>query len=167
MRDEMQGQISVAPAQPQDLDVVRELFLEYATWLGLDLSFQGFDAELASLPGKYGPPGGCLLIARRLDVLANQSGEVIGCVAMRLFDAKRCEMKRLWIRPEFRNLGAGRMLALAIIDAARGARYDEMVLDTLESMESAVGLYQSLGFVRIPAYYHNPIPGAVYFSLDL
>lgn len=151
----------VAPAIfPQDQEVVRELFREYAASLNFDLCFQGFDRELAELPGEYAPPGGCLL-------LALAEGDLAGCVALRQFDDRTCEMKRLYVRPAFRGQGLGRKLAEAVIQEARRLSYQRMVLDTVPSMQEAVQLYRSLGFAEIRPYRHNPIAGALYLELAL
>ncbi len=143
-----------------DLAWIRGLFLEYAASLGFDLSFQGFEKELASLPGEYAPPFGRL-------ILAIQEDEPAGCVALRRIDAARCEMKRLYIRPAFRGSGLGRSLAEAVIDEARRLGYARMRLDTVPSMRRAIGLYRSFGFREIPPYRLNPIPGALFLELDL
>ncbi len=143
-----------------DLVRVRELFLEYAAWLNVDLCFQGFDAELAGLPGAYARPDGRLLLAMRDDQAA-------GCVALRRFDATTGEVKRLWVRPAFRDGGLGRMLAARIVHEARAVGYAGLVLDTLAPMAAAIALYRSLGFREIAPYYHNPLPGAVYMRLSL
>ena len=156
----MNSRIIVSHATSSDLPSVREMFTEYATWLGVDLSFQHFEEELQSLPGKYSPPDGLIL-------LAGAGPDPAGCVALRRFDADRCEMKRLWVREPFRKLGVGRSLGSAIIDAARATGYDAMVLDTLRSMVPALRLYESFGFREIDPYYNNPLPGAVYLSLTL
>jgi putative acetyltransferase len=141
------------------IDCVRSLFREYAQGLGVDLCFQGFEDELATLPGAYAAPTGALL-------LAEVDGAVAGCGAMRAFasgdHANACEMKRLYVRPAFRGFGLGRLLAQALLDRARTAGYSEMLLDTLDDMESARGLYASLGFEPVAPYYYNPIPGAHY-----
>ena len=143
---------------------VRELFREYAASLGIDLCFQNFDAELAALPGEYTPPGGALL-------LALVDGEPAGCGALRaLADVdypNACEMKRLYVRRAFRRFGLGRLLAERLMDLATQAGYSAMLLDTLDDMEAARGLYASLGFEEIPPYYFNPIPGAHYLKADL
>jgi ribosomal protein S18 acetylase RimI-like enzyme len=139
---------------------VRELFVEYAAWLNVDLCFQGFEAELAALPGAYARPDGLLLLATR-------DGQAAGCVALRRFDERSGEVKRLWVRPAFRTGGLGRRLASQVIAAAREAGYQRLVLDTLAPMGEAIALYRSLGFAEIPAYYHNPLPGAVYMAMDL
>ena len=146
----------------------RGIFQAYAdhltTDLGIDLCFQNFDAELAGLPGEYAEPQGALLLAFVDDELA-------GCGAFRpLADvdhANACEMKRLYVRPAFRRFGLGRLLAQALIDLAVQAGYSAMLLDTLDDMESARGLYESLGFVEVAPYYFNPIPGAHYLKVDL
>lgn len=153
-------EVRVAPAGSPDLPLVRELFGEYASFLGHDLSFQGFADELAGLPGSYAPPAGGLLIARA-------GGETAGCVALRRLEAGVCEMKRLYIRPAFRGLGIGRALAVAVMAEAARLGYRRMRLDTIATMTAAVSLYESLGFSEIPAYYHNPIEGARYHQCDL
>jgi ribosomal protein S18 acetylase RimI-like enzyme len=139
------------------LDDVRALFREYHSWLGVDLCFQSFEEELQSLPGKYGPPEGRLLLA--LD------GErAAGVVALRKIGEGICEMKRLFVRPEFRCRGLGRQLAAAVIDAGRELGYREMKLDTVPKLVEAIALYRSLGFVEVAPYYHNPLEGALYFG---
>jgi len=156
-------QLSV-PVDSTEMDGVRSLFVEYARSLGIDLCFQNFEQELLSLPGEYSPPRGALL-------LATVDGQFAGCCAMRPLDGvdytNACEMKRLYVRPEYRGLRLGRMLAEGILDAARIAGYDSILLDTLDDMESARALYQELGFEEIPPYYYNPIAGAHYLKADL
>lgn len=146
------------------LDQVRVIFTEYAQTLGVDLCFQNFEAELAALPGDYAPPHGQLL-------LAYVDGELAGCGAFRpLADvdyANACEMKRLFVRRAFRRFGLGRLLAQALMDQATQAGYSAMLLDTLDDMEAARGLYASLGFEEIPPYYFNPLPGAHYLKAEL
>ncbi len=150
----------IAPAaSAADVEAVRALFLEYAQSLGFSLCFQGFDRELATLPGSYAPPRGRLLIARDADVA--------GCVGLRPLDGGRCEMKRLYVRPACRGHGLGRRLAAAAIAEARAIGYPLMVLDTLESMAAARRLYAGFGFRKIPAYYDNPLDGVIYAELDL
>jgi putative acetyltransferase len=152
--------LTIQPATVSDLDAVRTLFPEYANSLQVDLCFQGFEQELATLPGKYAPPQGRLLIAK-------QHGEAAGCVALRHYREDVCEMKRLFVRPAFRGLGLGRDLAVRIIAEAREAGYSEMVLDSLDRLHPALGLYQAMGFVETPPYYPNPLPGVVYRRLPL
>jgi ribosomal protein S18 acetylase RimI-like enzyme len=188
-----------------DLPAITQLFRAYAASLPIDLGYQGFDDELASLPGKYAPPAGALLIARGAD------GAALGCVAMRPLPSPQgegvaqratggedapssgssalpshpsrselrdtlpsreglvrvCEMKRLYVAPEGRGVGLGKKLALAIIEAARGAGYREMRLDTLASMAEAQGLYRALGFVEIGPYYESPVANTVFMRLML
>ena len=158
-------EIELVPATtPELLDAARLLFREYAGSLGIDLCFQNFDEELATLPGDYASPDGQLL-------LAYVDGQLAGCGALRpLTDvdyANACEMKRLFVRPGFRRFGLGRMLAQALLDEARRAGYSAMLLDTLDDMEAARELYASLGFEEIPPYYFNPIPGAHYLKANL
>jgi GNAT superfamily N-acetyltransferase len=149
---------------PALLDDARRIFAEYAAALGVDLGFQGFEAELAGLPGEYAAPGGALL-------LAFVDGQLAGCGALRpLADvdyANACEMKRLYVRRAFRRFGLGRALASALIDRARGAGYSNLLLDTLDDMEAARDLYETLGFEEIPPYYFNPVAGAHYLRADL
>lgn len=145
---------------PQDLDAVRELFREYADGLGVDLGFQGFEAELAGLPGKYEPPAGRLLIACK-------GAQVVGCIALRPLDRGACEMKRLYVRPLARGEQLGRRLAQSICQEAREAGYSRVCLDTLATMAPAQALYGSLGFVPIDPYVFNPIPGTKFLALDL
>lgn len=154
----------VGAEQPAQVLAVRELFVEYAGSLPIDLGFQNFDDELAALPGDYAPPAGALL-------LALVDGQPAGCVAMRpLPEADHpnaCEMKRLFVRRAFRRFGLGRLLAQRLMDLATQAGYTSMLLDTLDDMEAARELYTSLGFVEIPPYYYNPVPGAHYLRADL
>ena len=147
-----------------DWQAAHDLFLEYAQALDVDLSFQGFASELASLPGEYAAPRGVL-------VLALVDGEYAGCVALRPIDdvdyANAAEMKRLYVRKAFRGFGLGRTLAESILDTARLSDYACVLLDTLDGMESARALYADLGFEEIPPYYHNPVAGSHYLKVDL
>ncbi len=139
---------------------MRRIFREYAAWLKVDLCFQGFEEELRELPGAYAPPKGCLLLAKDADAVA-------GVVALRPFEGDICEMKRLYVRPAWRGQGVGRRLAEAAIDAAKALGYARMRLDTLAFMTAATGLYRSLGFSPIPAYYRNPLEGTLYLERRL
>jgi putative acetyltransferase len=144
----------------------RALFEEYAAWLAVDLCFQGFAGELATLPGAYAPPRGMLLLAGPPDAS-------VGCIALRpLAEAgsapgATAEVKRLYVRPEARGTGLGKRLVQAVIDGARAIGYRELKLDTLDRMAEARSLYANLGFRECAPYYHNPIPGVVYMSLTL
>jgi ribosomal protein S18 acetylase RimI-like enzyme len=145
-----------------DLDAVKRLFTAYASALGIDLSYQGFEAELAGLPGKYAPPSGALLIARTMD------GEPLGCVALRpLDDAGRCEMKRLYVSPRARGLGLGKALVDAVIAEATRIGYREMRLDTLPTMGEAIALYRKAGFQSIDPYYETPVAGTIFLGRRL
>jgi putative acetyltransferase len=139
----------------------RKLFEEYHKWLGLNLCFQNFDAELAALPGEYAPPSGRLL-------LATENDQVAGCIALRRLDDGICEMKRLYVRPEFRGTGLGRLLAESLIQVAREIGYHRMRLDTLPGrMDRAIAMYRRLGFKDIEPYYFNPVEGAAFMELEL
>jgi putative acetyltransferase len=146
------------------VQAARLLFADYAQALGVDLCFQNFDAELAALPGDYAAPGGALCVAW-------VDGQAAGCVALRALPsvdyANACEMKRLFVRPAFRRIGLGRLLAVQVLNLANQAGYSSLLLDTLDDMEAAREMYASLGFEEIPPYYFNPIPGAHYLKVDL
>ncbi len=154
----------IAAAGPELMEQTREVFRDYAASLNIDLCFQNFDAELLELPGDYAAPHGHLL-------LAFVDHELAGCGAFRRIGdvdyANACEMKRLYVRPAFRSLGLGRLLAQALFDEAQRAGYSVMLLDTLDDMEAARSLYASLGFTEIPPYYFNPIAGAHYLKAEL
>jgi|SRR5579872_2460169 len=151
----------VQAESPQQFAQARDLFLEYAQSLGFSLCFQNFDKELGDLPGDYAPPDGRLLLAECASQLA-------GCVALHKLDKNICEMKRLYLRPQFRGKGIGRALAEKIIAEARRIGYRRMRLDTVEPvMKEAVAMYRRLGFREIPAYRPNPNPGTLYMELEL
>ncbi len=157
----MAGLSIVAADSPAQIALARELFLEYAKSLNFSLCFQSFDQELAGLPGDYAPPNGRLL-------LAEYDGQLAGCIALHELGPGICEMKRLYLRPEFRGKGLGRALAEKLIEDARQIGYERMRLDTVEpAMKGAVALYRQLGFREIPPYRENPIAGALYMELDL
>jgi ribosomal protein S18 acetylase RimI-like enzyme len=145
---------------PDELPVVRELFQQYADSLNFELDFQDFREELETLPGKYAPPSGSILVAKA-------NGETVGCVAVRPLGGEVCEMKRLYVRPSHRGRRVGWELALAIIEEAKRLGYKAMRLDTVLEMKEASALYRALGFQRIDAYCYNPLPGAMYFELKL
>jgi GNAT superfamily N-acetyltransferase len=145
----------------EEIDLARVLFEEYAASLGFSLCFQNFDQELAELPGKYAPPAGRLLLAYADEDLA-------GCIALRKLDDETCEMKRLFIRPEFRQHGLGRVLIERIISEARLIGYHRMRLDTLPGkMDSAIRLYERVGFRDVAPYYASPVAGTRYLELAL
>ena len=150
----------VTAESSEQVDTIRELFLEYAKSLNFDLCFQGFDKELESLPGKYAAPDGRLLLA-----LYDQ--KIAGCVALWKVSDQVCEMKRLWVRPEFRGKKIGRQLAEFVIEQAKLIGYFKMKLDTIDTMTEAIKLYVSLGFRSTSAYRYNPVEGAEYMELDL
>ena len=157
----MTDNIVISPARgAADMAVVRDLFLEYQGWLNVDLCFQDFQEELDSLPGKYAPPSGQLLLAR-------QGDQVAGIVCLRPLDGDACEMKRLFVRPDWLGQGLGRALAVAVITAAREHGYGVMKLDTLARLVAAGRLYDSLGFAVTEPYCVNPLDDVIYMSLDL
>ena len=155
-----------AAATATDIAQARELFREYATWLAVDLCFQGFAEELDALPGAYAPPRGLLMLAGPADA-------AIGCIALRPLAAtgsvspETAEVKRLYVRPVARGIGLGERLVQTVIDGARAIGYRELKLDTLDRMAEARSLYAKLGFGECPPYYDNPIPGAVYMTRSL
>jgi GNAT superfamily N-acetyltransferase len=157
-RESKEREPRIAPAAAEDLDVVKELFREYEASLPFDLSFQNFEQELAGLPGRYAPPSGRLLLARR-------DGAFVGCVALRQIGDGVCEMKRLFVQPAFQGKGIGKALAQAIIEEARRIGYKRMRLDTV--LEPAKSLYRSLGFREISPYQHVPVAGVVFMELEL
>lgn len=156
----------VIASTPGELDQVRALFRRYAQWLdnndpdGVDLCFQGFEQELAQLPGKYAPPQGRLLLA-----LCGE--EPAGCVALRPFAPGICEMKRLYVHPDFLGKGIGKRLVEAIIHVGKELKYRAMRLDTLPYMEAAIALYQAHGFKPIPRYYDTPLKDTIFMELEL
>ncbi|MEO8450448.1 MAG: GNAT family N-acetyltransferase [Gemmatimonadota bacterium] len=153
--------LTIAPAGlGPEVAIVRGLFLEYHAALGVDLCFQGFDAEVNGLPGDYTPPSGRLL-------LAADDGVPVGCGALRASEGSRCEMKRVFVRPSGRGLGVGRALVSRLLAEARTIGYTEVVLDTLPMMTEAQRLYEELGFRDIPPYRPNPIPGSRYLGKSL
>ena len=145
---------------PEDLALARKLFVEYQRAIGVDLCFQGFQAEVAGLPGDYAPPRGRLL-------LAWVDGRLAGCGALRPLGGDAAELKRMWVRPSFRGLGLGRAVAEALLVEARAQGYAQVRLDTLPSMTEAQALYRSLGFREVPPYNDNPHPGAIHMELRL
>jgi ribosomal protein S18 acetylase RimI-like enzyme len=149
----------IRPAQAEDIEEVRRLFREYAEWVGSEICFESFARELAELPGRYAPPGGRLL-------LAFVDGRLAGCVALRWLEPGICEMKRLYIQPEFRGSGLGRSLVERVIGEAGESGYRFLRLDTLPRMERAVAMYRAFGFYEIPRYADNPA-SAICFELLL
>ena len=145
---------------PAGIDEVLQLFREYAAELPFDLSFQGFEEELATLPGAYAPPRGCILLARG-------GRGAAGCVGLRPLGDDVCEMKRLYVRPKLRRRRLGRRLVLAVLGEARDIGYRRMRLDTVPSMARAIALYRALGFHEIAPYTHSPVAGALFFECRL
>lgn len=153
--------MNIVKAQTEEqLQQVRILFREYEAALGIDLCFQDFEKEMANLPGRYAEPEGSLL-------LVMDGNKYAGCAAMRKMSFDDCELKRLFVRPQYRGTGIGRMLAQKIINRARQAGYNAIYLDTLKTMDTAIKLYRSLGFSETEPYYHNPLEGVVYLKLTL
>jgi putative acetyltransferase len=144
---------------PDEIPEVRDLFREYQEAIGISLCFQGFEAELAGLPGAYAPPAGCLLLAR-------DGSTPAGCVAVRPIEPGVCELKRLYVRADYQGQGLGRRLAVAAIEKS-AAGYRSMRLDTLSTMVQAQALYRSLGFIEIAPYNNHPVAGTVFMGLAL
>ena len=159
----MNQQINFIEARtPAEVGRARSLFIEYSERLGLNLCFQNFEEELAELPGRYAPPDGRLLLA------VSSGQEAAGCVGLRKIGDGVCEMKRLYVRPEFRGLGIGLAMAVHLIEEARSIGYAAMRLDTLPAqMAEALRLYRLLGFREIEPYYDNPVEGALFLELTL
>ncbi|MCX6595217.1 MAG: GNAT family N-acetyltransferase [Acidobacteria bacterium] len=149
-------------ASPEAVEAVRGLFQEYEAWLGIDLCFQSFEKELATLPGEYAPPGGALFVARE-----DETGPPVGCAGLRRLAADTVELKRLFVRPEFHGRGLGKQLLTAAIEQAMALGYQRMWLDTVPQLTTAIELYRRWGFREIPPYNHSPIAGALYFELSL
>jgi putative acetyltransferase len=150
----------ISVVQADEVETARVLFREYAASIGVDLCFQGFEKELAGLPGDYAPPSGRLY-------LMYVDGDLAGCAALRKFADAVCEMKRLYVRPLHRGRGIGREMVLKLLEDARAIGYSKMRLDTLPSMQRAQELYRAMGFKTIGPYRVNPVPGALFFELDL
>ncbi len=171
-KEDLQNKILIYPFAKNTMLIIKELenyeatepikaiFLEYAQSLNVDLCFQSFEEELADLKKLYAPPHGCILVA--------MLGEnLVGAVALKKIGEGICEMKRLYVKPDFRKFGAGRALVKLLIDKAEEKKYTKMKLDTLAILQPAIALYKSLGFAETTAYYHNPLPEVVYMELDL
>ena len=150
----------IRTVRADEMDIVRALFREYAAWLQVDLCFQGFEQELAALPGAYAAPQGGIWFSE-------QSGQIAGCVALRPLDQERCEIKRLWVREAYRGRSLGRRLAETALREGRAKGYKRACLDTLGQMTEARQLYKSLGFQEIPAYYDNPLEEVLYLEREL
>lgn len=151
--------MKISIATETDMPAVADIFREYQQWLGVDLCFQGFEQELASLPGRYAAPRGIIYIARDGDT-------IVGCVGIRPATDNDAELKRLYVKPEFHGRGIGRQLFELAMKMAKDAGYDAVVLDTLSDMKTAKKLYEDYGFFRTPAYYSNPEPGAEYYRYE-
>jgi putative acetyltransferase len=152
--------IEITEAEIKDMPFVRELMLEYARSLNFNLCFQGFDQELAELPGFYSRPEGCILIAK-------SSGQAVGCIALKKSDDQIGEMKRLYVKPDFQGQGLGRKLTNALILEAKAIGYKRIRLDTVPSMAAAIAMYNSMGFYAIAPYRENPVPGTAYLEKTL
>ncbi len=144
----------------EQLDEIQKLFREYEAWLGFDLQFQDFEKEVTSLPGKYAPPRGTILMA-----LFNEN--IAGCIALKPLNESICEMKRFFVRQQFQGKGIGKKLAELIVEKAREIGYTKMRLDTHNSFQAAIGIYKKLGFKETSPYYHNPMPDVSYWELVL
>lgn len=152
--------ISLLPGDEFEILEAKRMFIHYAEWLAEDICFQGFQEEIESLPGKYAPPEGCLILAMHED-------KAIGSCALRPLEAGDSELKRLWVEPEFQGQGAGRILTQMCIDHAQSQGYQTIKLDTLDRLLPAIKLYESFGFRKVDPYYENPLSGVVYMQLDL
>ena len=155
------AQVNIIRAKTaRDMQLARELFVEYQDCLEFDLSFQDFEHEMACLPGQYAPPTGCILFAKH-------KGNIQGCVALQKLGSVTCEMKRMYVKSEYRGLGIGRRLAEAVIEAAKELNYQFMRLDFVSPRPAAQRLYESLGFKEIEPYESIPLDGAVFMELRL
>lgn len=143
-----------------ELEEVRNIFIEYAEFLQVDLCFQDFEQELQTLHEVYSPPKGCI-------ILAKQNDKIVGCIALKPIGEGICEMKRLYVRPEARGIGLGRTLVIELIRFAKESAYKTMKLDTIPKLKEAIHLYRSLGFLETEAYVYNPLEGVYYFELAL
>jgi putative acetyltransferase len=152
--------VQIIEGYKEHLPIIGKLFQEYAQSLPFPLDFQDFKRELADLPGPYGPPRGAILLARRDEA-------IVGCIALKPLDATTGEVKRLYVQENHRRQGIGRSLAVAIVERARALGYERLLLDTIADMTPALSLYRSIDFEQRPPYYHNPIPGALFFELRL
>lgn len=150
----------ICAATEQQISRCRQLFLDYASSLGFSLCFQNFEKELACLPGEYAPPFGCLF-------LAEVNSKLIGCVGLRKINDNTCEMKRLYIEPDYRGRGISKLLVETLISKARELGYTKMRLDTINTMNEAIALYRSFGFIETEPYRYNPIEGVLFMELDL
>ena len=151
--------MQIIEATIEDNDDIRAIFREYQQRIAVDLCFQNFEQELASLPGKYAPPAGAIFLAREQD-------ELVGCVALRPVNQQQAELKRLYVKPAWQGQGVGKQLFESAMSRARSTGYESIVLDTLESMRTAQGLYQAYGFREIAGYYQNPNSGTKYYQYD-
>ncbi len=152
----------IIPLKTNEINEVRKLFIEYQKELGHDLCFQDFRNELDTLPGKYKEPDGHLLLLKD-----EQNETIAGCIALKKFEKDICEMKRLYVKPQFRHKGYGRILVTEMLNVAREKGYKEMILDTLEILKPAIQLYKKFGFKITKPYYHNPLEGVVYMSKEI
>lgn len=159
----MDTSVTISTAKPGDFERIKELFQEYADSLPVNLDYQNFDNELGSFPGKYSDDlGGTIVVARN-----SLTDRIIGCVALRALSSSTCEIKRLYVKREGRGLGTGKILLQSVIEKARQIGYSKVYLDTLPSMQKAIDLYLSFGFIAVEPYYDSPVTGTVFMQLDL
>lgn len=158
--DKLSNLIFCTASSPQDYEEVKKIFIEYQQFLNVDLCFQSFENELLNLDTIYKPPKGTIILVKNKD-------EIVACVAIKPIEENNCEMKRLYVKPEFRGLGIGEKLVNELIDFAKAANFDKMKLDTLTRLTAAVKLYRKFGFIETKPYVYNPLDEVLYFEKSL